>query len=88
MEQVGPVSTFLCQKYIKFLFQNFGNCREGENGCRQTTFGFGNGKKNYEIFSEIESFLIFETKYSLSTSVSNIYTISQISKTQFYLLWT
>ena len=33
-KQLGPVSTCLCPKYIKFCFQNLGNSREDENGRR------------------------------------------------------
>ena len=33
-EQIGPLSTFVCQKYIKFSFQNLENGREDENGRR------------------------------------------------------
>ena len=33
-EQLGPVSTCLCQEYIKFCFQNLGKGREDKNGCR------------------------------------------------------
>ena len=31
-EQLGPLSTCLCPKYITFFFQNLGNGREDENG--------------------------------------------------------
>ena len=30
-EELGPLSTCLCPKYIKFFFQNLGNGREDEN---------------------------------------------------------
>ena len=33
-EQIDPVSTFLCPKYIKFYFQNLGNVRKDKNGLR------------------------------------------------------
>ena len=50
-EQFSPVSTCLCQKYIKFYFQNLGNVREDKNGSRWTTFDFNNVNKNFVIFS-------------------------------------
>ena len=33
-EQLGPVSTCSCPKYIKFCFQNLVNGRENKNGPR------------------------------------------------------
>ena len=33
-EQLGPLSTCLCPKYINFFFKNLGNGREDENGRR------------------------------------------------------
>ena len=32
--QLGPVSTCLCPKYIKFSFGNLGKGRENKNGGR------------------------------------------------------
>ena len=32
-EQLGPVSTCLWPKYIKYCFKNLRNGREDENGC-------------------------------------------------------
>ena len=45
-------------------------------------------EKNFQNILWNYTFIIFETKSSLSTSFFNFSTISHIFKTKFYVLWT
>ena len=49
-KQFDLVSTCLCQKYVKFYFQNLGNGREDRNGRREIIIGSDNEKKISDIF--------------------------------------
>ena len=49
-EQLGPVSTCLLKKFLKFCFPNLRNDRKDKNERRWTTFSFDNEKKNSDRF--------------------------------------
>ena len=55
-EQLDPVSTCLCLKYIKFRFRNLGNGREDNNGRKYTALSFDDKKKFPINFAKIGLF--------------------------------
>ena len=78
-EQLRPVFTCLCLKYIKFCFRNLGNGREDENRRKRTTFVFDN-KKMFSIdFAKIELFSIYWTKV--------VYLLPFLSSFSFIKFW-
>ena len=57
-EQFGPVSTYLCAKYMKISSKNLGTGRENENGHRLLLVSIM--KTNFPIyFAKIELFFKF-----------------------------
>ena len=49
-EKLGPVSTSLRAKFIKFSFRNLGNGEKDKNGRRWTPFSFDNENENSDRF--------------------------------------